>query len=88
MSYCYLVSAKSCLSQNYGLVNLKFLIIWASTRQNLFSGFPTKPVPDQSPQLQRLGRKVKFHMYQVYILYFEEVNNKGADQTVRMCRLV
>ena len=32
---------------------------WASSRQNLSSGFPTKRVSSQSPQLQRLARKNK-----------------------------
>ena len=34
--------------------------IWASTRQELSSGFPTKRDSNQSPQLQRLARKLKF----------------------------
>ena len=33
---------------------------WASTRQNLSSGFNTKRDSNQSPQLQRLARKLKF----------------------------
>ena len=37
-------------------------IIWASLRENLSSGFPTKRVSKQSPQLQRLARKLKFHL--------------------------
>ena len=45
----------------------KLIIIWASSRENLSSGFPTKRVLNQSPQLQRLARKLKFHLYQVYI---------------------
>ena len=36
--------------------------IWASSRENLSSGFPTKRVSNQSPQLQRLARKLKFHL--------------------------
>ena len=38
------------------------LNIWASSRQNLSSGFPTKRVSNQSPQLQSLARKLKFHL--------------------------
>ena len=33
--------------------------IWASIRQNLSSGFLTKQDENQSPQLQRLARKIK-----------------------------
>ena len=38
------------------------LTLWASTRQNLSSGFQTKQVSNQSPQLQRLARKLKFQL--------------------------
>ena len=34
--------------------------IWARMRENLSSGFPTKRASKQSPQLQRLSRKLKF----------------------------
>ena len=34
------------------------MYIWASPRQNLSNGFPTKRVSNQSPQLQRLARKL------------------------------
>ena len=37
-------------------------IIWATSRENLSSGFPPKRVSNQSPQLQRLARKLKFHL--------------------------
>ena len=36
-------------------------IIWASSRENLSSGFPSKRDSNQSPQLQRQSRKLKFH---------------------------
>ena len=36
-------------------------IIWASLRENLSSGFPSKRDSNQSPQLQRRSRKSKFH---------------------------
>ena len=35
-------------------------VIWASSQQNLSSGFPTKLETNQSPQLQRLARILKF----------------------------
>ena len=35
-------------------------IKWASSRENLSSGFPSKRDSNQSPQLQRLSRKSKF----------------------------
>ena len=36
--------------------------IRSATRENLSSGFPTKRVSSQSPQLQRLARELKFHL--------------------------
>ena len=39
--------------------------IWAATRENLSSGFPSKRVSNPSPQLHRLARKLKFCLYQV-----------------------
>ena len=41
--------------------------IWASSRENLSSGFLTKQVSNQSPQLQRPARKFKVHLKQVYV---------------------
>ena len=43
---------------------------WALAWENLSSVFSTKWVSNQSPQLHRLARKLKFHLYQVYIWYF------------------
>ena len=37
-----------------------FVYIWASSRENLSSGCPTKRVSNQSAELQRLARKLKF----------------------------
>ena len=41
------------------------IVIWASSRENLSSGFPTKRDSNQSPQLQTLARILKFRMKQV-----------------------
>ena len=43
---------------------------WASSRENLSSGFPTKRVSNRSPQLQRLARKLKFYLIRGKIWYF------------------
>ena len=37
-------------------------IIWALLQENLSLGCPTKPVSNQSPQLQRIARKLKFDL--------------------------
>ena len=61
---------------------------WASTWQNLSSGFPTKWDSNQLAQLQRLARKLKFAHREPRYDTFQKANNKGADQTARMRRLV
>ena len=42
--------------------SFKVKFIWASPRQNLSSGFLKKRDSNQSPQLQRLARKMKFRL--------------------------
>ena len=42
--------------------DLRDNVKWASSRENLSSGFPTKRVSKQSPLLQRLARKLKFDL--------------------------
>ena len=48
------------------LMDVEWYIIdnvkWASSRENLSSGFPTKRLLKQSPQLQILARKLKFQL--------------------------
>ena len=59
-------------------------ISWASTRQNLSSGFQTKRDSNQSPHLQRLPTRSKLRVARL-----ENANDKGADQSARsMHRLV
>ena len=60
-----------------GLQFLALGAIWASSRENLSLGFPSKRVSKRSPQLQRLARKLKFHLRGTY----RKMNNKGADHT-------
>ena len=58
-------------------------------QQNLPSWFPTKRDSNQSPQVQRLGRILKFCMLEVKIVFytFQEGNKKGTGQTAPMHRL-
>ena len=58
-------------------------ISWASTRQNLSSGFPTKRDSNQSPHLQRLPRRSKLR-----VASLENANDKGADQSARSMRML
>ena len=62
--------------------------IWASSQENLSPGFPTMRISKQSPQLPRLARKLKFACSKFRHDTFKYGNNKGADQTARMRRLV
>ena len=55
--------AATATTMSLQFVRINFRIlgnIWASSRENLSSGFPTKRVSNQSPQLQRLASKLKF----------------------------
>ena len=42
--------------------NNKLIFIWAPMGQNQSSGLSTKQDPNQSPQLQRLARKLKYRL--------------------------
>ena len=55
-------------------------IIWASLRQNLSLGFPLKGVSNQSPQLQRLARKLKF----LHMILFKKLMTKALIR-LRRC---
>ena len=68
--------------------------IWASMQQNLSSVFLTKPDSNQSPQLQRLARKLKFHLWQVLLSYFPKRDKQrrwsvcmDAQADLRLCCL-
>ena len=63
---CSLFCIKKCTQLGI-MVSSKAAIIWATSRENLSSRCPTKSVSKQSPQLQRLNRKLKFHLQKVYI---------------------
>ena len=58
---CSMYCIKNCKQLGI-MVSSKAAIIWASSQANLSSGCPTKPVSKQSPQVQRLTRKLKFHL--------------------------
>ena len=58
-------------------------ISWASTRQNLSSGFPTKRDSNQSPHLHRLPRRSKLR-----VASLDNANDKGADQSARSMRML
>ena len=61
--------------------------IWAS-QENLSLGFPSRPYLNQYAQLLRLAKKLKFLFWLFYDTFNSYGNNKGADQTVWMHRLV
>ena len=42
--------------------DLGLYYLWALSRENLSSGFPTKQASNQSPQLQRLASELKFRL--------------------------
>ena len=58
------------------------------TLENLSSGFLTMYDSNQTAQPQTLVRRLKFYMKQFDYHTFQIANNKVADQTVQMGRLV
>ena len=63
-------------------------VIVALPQGNLSLGFQTKQDKNKAPQLQRLARRLKFAWVKLRYGAFQKANNKEADQTARMCRLV
>ena len=60
--------------------NLVFcsIIILAAMRENLSSGFPTKWDSNRPAKLQRLARKLKFRLLQVWMWYFPKSEKTKA----------
>ena len=64
-----------------------YCIIWASSRENLSLGFPTKRVSNRSPQLQRLARKseispvASLHM----VLSKQGITKADAQADLHLC---
>ena len=69
-----------------------FSVVWASSRENLSSGFATKVDSNRPAQLQRLARGLKIWLYQVEVLYYpgSKQQNRWSDcadaqADVRLC---
>ena len=62
--------------------------IWASRQENLSLGFLSKGDSNWSPQLHRQAKNWNFAGSKFSYDIFQKVNNKCADQTSRMRRLV
>ena len=60
----------------------------ATMRENLSSGFPTKRVLNQSLRLNRLARILNFSRSKCRYDSSKKADNKVADETARMRRLV
>ena len=71
----------------YELLDLD--LIWASLRENLSLGLPTKQYSNQSPKLHidKLENR-NFSFSKLRYGTFQKTNNKGTDQTALMRRLV
>ena len=74
------------LNDHFPLISLVLIYwhdhIWASTRENLSSGFPKKGVSNQSPQLQGLARKLKFHVANLHMILSTKLITKAL---IRLC---
>ena len=67
---CNVLKRNNVKGKMWNINITKTWTIWARLRENLSSGVPLKPVSNRSPHLHRLSRKLKFHLYQIYIWYF------------------
>ena len=76
---------KNCIAIHRQIITSE---IWALSPENLSSGFPSKRDSNQSPQQQRQSRKLNFTSSLLTHEIFQKANNKDADQTARMRRLV
>ena len=56
------------------------LYIWAATRENKFSGFPTRSDTNRPIQSQKMDRNLKFWVEVEEEGYYPRGENKGADQ--------
>ena len=54
--------------------------IWAASRENLSSRFPTRSDTNRAVQPQRMVRGLNFWIYEEEGLYYQCSENKGADQ--------
>ena len=68
--------------------NSMYSLKWASTRQNLSSGFLTKWDTNESAQLQRLARNWNFTKERLDTILCKKANYKDASQTGWICILV
>ena len=64
---CEIFAVTALLFNKEILGFLMLVMKWASSQENLSLWFPTKRVSNQSPQLQRLAKKLKFHLQKVNI---------------------
>ena len=76
-----------CLFLSGGLKQVSLYIKCSLTEENMFWGFDEKG-PNQPTQLQRLARNQNFARSWLDYCTCQMCNNKGADQTVWIRRLV
>ena len=60
------------------------LVTYGPCRDKTFLGVSDKASSNESPQLQRLARKLKIARSNLRYDTFQKPNNKGADQTIRL----
>ena len=85
--------SKSLGEQIYGFRpthNIMWKYTCATTRQNktCLREFPTRPDTNRPAQPQKVTRVLKFRLQNLEIVYYLSNENKGADQTARMRRLI
>ena len=78
----------SCRISDRLLIILKYLLLYEPRHEKICPGFATRVDSDQPAQPQKLGRGLKFRVQKLEVLYYLGSENKGADKTARMRRLI
>ena len=77
------------LSHHTVSANIIFTILYEPRHEKTcLREFPTRSDSNWPAQLQKLAWVLKFRLYNLEILYYLSSENKGADQTARMRRLI
>ena len=73
LTYYFIKDSQPYSSFGLGL----YTFVWATMKENLSSGFPTKWDSNQSPHLQRVARKLTYHLASLDMILSKERRTKA-----------
>ena len=83
------VSRSSETAENQSMCHVSIRVLYEPRHDKMcLREFPTRPDTNRPAQPQQLARVLKFRLQNLEILYYLSSENKGADQTARMRRLI